>query len=100
MIKIELELTDIEYDALLDAYLPQLQGKLGESGSPLARLLAGGAPASLARAALSRAPQSAKDKLAAELLNANAEKLKGELTRFAAENGIRGRIAAFRARAE
>ena len=48
MVKLELELTDIDYDTLLQEYLPRIKDKLEKSGSPLAGMLSGGMGLSLA----------------------------------------------------
>ena len=84
MIKLELELTDIDYDALL----PLIRERLEKTGNPMAGMLAGG---------FSMIPDSMKDRLAAEMLNANAERLTGQLESRAAQNGIKGKVCNFRA---
>ena len=88
MVKLELELTDIDYDALLKDYLPRIKDKLEQSGSPLAGMLTGG----MAGTMLQLAPTSMKDRLAAEMLNMNAAKLEQQLTEMAARNGINGHV--------
>ena len=95
MVKLELELTDIDYDYLIREYLPQVQERLQQSGSPLGSLLSGG----FAGGMLNLMPNSMKDKLAAELINANAARLTEELEGIAARNGIPGRVRNFRASA-
>jgi hypothetical protein len=88
MVKLELELADIDYDALLRDYLPRIRDKLEQSGSPLAGMLSGG----MAGTMLQLAPTSLKDRLAAEMLNMNASKLEQQLTEMAARNGINGKV--------
>lgn len=95
MVKLELELTDIDYDALLQDYLPKIKDKLEQSGSPLAGMLGGG----MASTMLQLAPTSMKDKLAAEMLNLNASKLEQQLTEMAARNGISGKVQNLKAKA-
>ena len=95
MVKLELELTDIDYDYLIREYLPKVQEKLQQNGSPLASMLSGGFAGSM----LNLMPNSMKDKLAAELINANAARLTEELEDIAARNGIPGRVRNFRASA-
>lgn len=87
MIKLELELADIDYDALL----PMIRERLEKSGSPMASLVSGG---------FGMIPDSMKDRLAAEMLNANAWKLTDQLEKLAAQNGIKGKVRNFRASAE
>ena len=95
MVKLELELTDIDYDALLRDYLPKIKDKLEQSGSPLAGMLTGG----MASTMLQLAPASMKDRLAAEMLNMNAAKLEQQLTEMAARNGINGKVRNLKATA-
>ena len=61
MVKLELELSDIDYDQLLNTFLPKMQEKLGPN-SALSSLLGGGLAGSL----MSMAGNSTKDKLAAD----------------------------------
>ena len=75
MVKLELELTDIDYDCLIREYLPKVREKLQQGGSPLSMLLSGGMVETL----LLRSPDSVKDKLAAELINLNAPRLEEQL---------------------
>ena len=95
MVKLELELTDIDYDALLRDYLPRIKDRLEQGGSPLAGMLSGG----MASTMLQMAPTSMKDKLAAEMLNMNAGKLEQQLTEMAARNGISGKVRNLKATA-
>lgn len=89
MVKLELELTDIDYAYLIRTYLPRARSKLQESGGPLAMLLGAGG---MAETLLLRAPEEMKDKLAAELINMNAPALKQQLEQLARKNGIPGRV--------
>ena len=95
MVKLELELTDIDYDTLLRDYLPKIKDKLEQSGSPLAGMVSGGMASTL----LQMAPASMKDRLAAEVLNMNAAKLEQQLSEIAARNGLSGKVQNFRATA-
>ena len=95
MVKLELELTDIDYDTFLREYLPKIKDKLEQSGSPLAGMVSGGMAGTL----LQMAPTSMKDKLAAEMLNMNAAKLEQQLSDMAARNGFSGRVQNFKATA-
>ena len=88
MVKLELELTDIDYEKLVRDYLPLVKDKLEAKGSPLASLASGGMATNL----LLRSPAGMKDKLAAELINAAAPKLTAELEKMAAQRGISARV--------
>lgn len=97
MIHIDITLDDIDFDSLIDQYLPQLMEKLSNSDNSVSRLLSGGMPESLAKAALHKLPQDKKEHIAAELINRNSDKLKFKTESFARENGIGvkiGRIVA------
>lgn len=97
MVKLELELTDIDYAYLIRTYLPKVRDRLQESGGPLAGLLRAGG---MAETLLLRAPEEMKDKLAAELLNMNAPALEQQLEQLARENGIPGRVRGLHASAK
>lgn len=99
MIKIEIEVSDVDYDGLLDRYLPQLMEQLRRTGGPLGPLLSGGGE-SLARTVLRKASPSTRDRLAAELINTNAARLSGELEALASRQGVAIRIAGLQAREE
>ena len=51
MVKLEIELSDIDYDQMLNTLLPKVQEKLGDN-SPLSSLLGGGLAGSLFSLAL------------------------------------------------
>lgn len=95
MIKLELELHDVDYDALIRNYLPRVREMLEKTGSPLASTLSG----PFAETLLLRSPDSVKEKLCAELLNANSAALERRLEELAAQNGLRGTVKNVRAEA-
>ena len=68
MVKLELELTEIDYDYLIKEFLPKIADKLQASGNPLAGLLSGGMAGTL----IQMAPNSMKDKVVLILLGGNA----------------------------
>lgn len=97
MIHLDITLEEIDFDSLIDLYLPLIMDKLRESDSSVSRLLSGGMPTSLAKAALHKLPQETKERIAAELINRNASKLKQKAENYARENGVAvkiGRISA------
>lgn len=93
MIKLELELTEIDYDALIRTYLPQVRDKL-PAGDPLSGLLGSGG---MGETLLLRAPASMKEKMAVELINRNAPTLERQLEDLARRSGIPGKISGLRA---
>lgn len=95
MVKLELEITDIDYETLARDYLPRVQEKLQQSGSPLSGMLGGG----FAGGMLQLMPESMKDRLAAELINANAARLAGQMEEMARRNGVPGTVRNLKATA-
>lgn len=88
MIKLELEVDDLDYDVLIEKYLPQLAEGLRKTNNPVGMLLSGGMPASLAKKILAGLPPEKKDALAASLLNAN----RGQIIRFVEETAEKQEI--------
>ena len=84
MIKLEMELSDIDYEVLVKEILPKV-----------APLLSGGMAANV----LLRASDSVRDRMAAEILNAAAPRLTGTLEKLAADNGIPCKVQGLRATA-
>lgn len=78
MIKLEMELSDIDYEVLVKEILPKVADRLKQNGSPLAPLLSGGMAANV----LLRASDSVRDRMAAEILNAAAPRLTGTLEKL------------------
>ena len=94
MVKLEIVLSDIDYDRLLNTFMPQMKEKLGEN-SPLSSLLSGGLAGSL----LSMAGNSTKDRLAAEVINRNSDMLGRKMEEMAERSGIPGKVKSLRATA-
>ena len=92
MIRIEMTIDELDYDSLLDQYLPVIAEKLRETGNPVGMLLSNGMPASMAKSIVAGLPQSTKDKLAADLLNANARQLCRSVEEAAAGKGVHVRV--------
>lgn len=88
MIKLELEVDDVDYDALIENYLPQLSESLRKTNNPVGMLLSNGMPASLAKKILGGLSPEKKDALAASLLNAN----RGKITRFVEDSAAKQNV--------
>ena len=99
MIKLEIEIDDIDYSALAEQLLPLLGDRLRGDGTPFASLLGSGAAGPMAKALLSRTPKATKDRLAAELIEKNSGRLRDTLERAAADKGVDLRIGRIRAAA-
>ena len=95
MIKLEMELSDIDYEVLVKEILPKVADRLRQNGSPLAPLLSGNMAANI----LLHASDSVRDRMAAEILNAAAPRLSGTLEKLAADNGVPCKVLGLRASA-
>ena len=100
MIRIEMTIDELDYDSLLDQYLPVIAEKLRETGNPVGMLLSNGMPASMAKSIVAGLPQSARDKLAVDLLNANGARLGQKVEELAAGKGVHVRVSAVHAEAK
>lgn len=93
MIKLEMELSDIDYEVLVKEILPKVADRLQQKGSPIAGVVSGGMASNL----VLHAPNSVRDRAAAEIINAAAPRLTDELERVAAKNGIPCKVSNLRA---
>jgi hypothetical protein len=98
MIKLEIDISDIDYDGLIEQFLPVMLEKLRQSDSPASRLVASGMPAPMAKLLLKKLPPATKDQLTAELLNSNKDAITQYLKDIAGQNNIRLNIDDIRAR--
>ncbi len=100
MLKLELELTDLNYDVMLEQLLPRLTEQLRNSGNPVGMLLTSGMGSGMAKKIIAGLSQEQKDKLLADMLNANSAALIAKAEGFAAQNGIQGRVVSIKASAK
>jgi glutamate-1-semialdehyde aminotransferase len=98
MIKLELELSDLDFDALIDAYLPQIADQLQKAGHPIGAMLANGMPANMAKGMLQALSQEKKEQLAVSLLNSNKNKMIAAIENGSNQKGIKMHINRFDAR--
>lgn len=92
MIKLELELSEVDYNALLDL-LPMMGDQLRRSGNPLGMLLSNGMSGGMAKKLLATVPQNQKDALVCDLINGNSERIKKKAEQSADQRGIRVKIS-------
>lgn len=90
--KIEIEVDHIDYDNLVDRFLPVITDNLRASKNPVALLISNGMPAALAKTVLKGLSREKKDELVAEIINANSDKIKGAVTELAASNKVKLRV--------
>ena len=95
--KLEIDISDIDYDGLIDQFLPVMLEKLRQSDNPASKLIAGGLPAPVAKIMLKKLPLATKEQLTAELLNTNKEAISQFLKDTASQNNIRLTIGDIRA---
>ena len=88
MIKLEMDIDNLNYDDLMEQYLPVMAEKLRESGNPVAMLISNGMPANMAKKIVNGLSQDKKDALAADLLNTYSKKLIDAATAYAVRNGV------------
>lgn len=96
MIRLELELTDLDFDALVELFLPQLSEKLKAEGNPVGILM----NPTMVKTMLRTMSQEKKEKLAADLINGNSERIIRMFEESAAKRGIRFTIQGAKAKAE
>lgn len=89
MIHIELTVDDLDYDMLIDRFLPIITEKLQQSNNPVAMLISNGMPVSMAKSIVKQLPQDKKDQLAADLINQFSNKIECGAEKAASQNGIR-----------
>lgn len=100
MIRLEIELDEVDFNALIDRYLPVIGEHLRGSGNPLGALLSNPASASMAKGLLRSLSREKQEQLAAALINDNKDKLTAALENLAAEQGVRAQVRALHAAQE
>ena len=71
MITLQVQLDDLDYDMLVERFLPALTEQLRASGNPVGMLLSNGMSAELAKRIVKGLSREQKDRLAADLINGN-----------------------------
>ncbi|MGE4484453.1 MAG: hypothetical protein AB7C97_04960 [Oscillospiraceae bacterium] len=88
MIRIEMEVEELDYNTLIDQYLPVMVEKLRQTNNPVAMLLSNGMPAAMAKSILKSLPQEKKDELTADLINSYNTKIAEKAEDFAKQQNI------------
>ncbi len=97
MIRLTIELEDVDFDVLIEHYLPVIGEHLRSSGNPLGTLLSNSASASVAKGMLRALSPEKKERLAADLINGNRQRFISSLEELAASHGYQGRIRSLQA---
>lgn len=100
MIRLTIELEDVDFDVLIEHYLPVIGEHLRSSGNPLGALLSNGASASVAKGMLRALSPEKKEQLAADLINGNRQQLISSLEKMAASQGFQARVRSLQATQE
>ena len=95
--KITLELTEIDYGALAEQFLPLVRDKLAEKDGTIAGLLAkvAGMPPNIVGRMVDILPQESKDEIAVMLVNKSKDKIISMITKYAKKNGVSFEIMQF-----
>ncbi len=88
MVKLEIELEELDYNMLIDNFLPQLSQHLRASGNPIGMLLSNGMGSTMAKGVLRTLSQEQKDQLTCDILNSNKEKLISSLEEGLEQKGF------------
>lgn len=97
MITLQVQLDDLDYDMLVERFLPALTEQLRASGNPVGMLLSNGMSAELAKRVVKGLSREQKDRLAADLINGNQEKIRGSIEQAAAQKGVSLKVTAVQA---
>ena len=73
MIRLEMELDDMDLDTLIEDYLPYMGDQLRASGNPIGMLLSSGVSSTIAKGILHSLSQEQKNKLAVDFINGNQQ---------------------------
>ena len=99
MIKLELDLQDVDFDALAQRFLPQVAEKLGQAGGALG-VLGRNMPESMVLGIVKRMSPAAKERMAVELIQSQKGLIAERLAAAAQSQGIRLTITGIAARTE
>lgn len=97
MIKLELEVSELDYEALVDSLLPLMGDHLRSSGNPVGMLLSNGMSGGMAKRILRGMPKEQVEGLVADTINANSAKLSRKAEQIAAQQNVHVKVGAVRA---
>ena len=99
MLKLTVDVTDLDYDALVEHFLPQLIESYSQQNPTLGRLLSGGSglAAGAIKSIVSHMSEDKKEAMAADLLTKNGGLLTDKLEGVLLENGIKVNVSGFHA---
>lgn len=97
MIKLEIMIDEVEYDAILKRFWPVISEKMKDSSHPAAKMIGSGLPPAMVQGFVAALPQSKKDKFAADFINSHEKDVVDKLEDLAKNAGIGVDIASIRA---
>ncbi len=92
MLQLQLTLDDLDFDALVEQFLPQLTDQFRASGNPIGMLLSNGMTAGMAKNVLHTLSPEKKEQLLADMINANQSKISAKIEKTARNNGVYVRV--------
>lgn len=100
MLKLELEISEMDYESLLTALLPMMKDRMRNSGNPLGMLLSNGMPTSMAKKVISSVPPAQLDALIADTINANGPRAMAKIEEKAKEHQVNVKLSSIHAEAK
>jgi hypothetical protein len=97
MLRLELELNELDYSALAEVLLPLMAEELRQQGNPIAGLLS--ASPEMTKKLLSRLSQGQLDNLAAQAINKNSALMARRAEELGKEQGVGVRVVSVKAKA-
>ena len=95
--KITLDISNVDYDALADVLLPMLEEQMGDNVWFPAALTSGGKATQAAKSMLRRLPQQRKDAILANYINRSRDKIAALLMDAARTKGLNLAVSNVRA---
>lgn len=95
--KINLEINDIDYGALIEIFLPMIHDKLSSADGMVAKLLGkvAGTPPEAAAKIVDMLPQDSKDDIAVYLINSKKDVIISAVQEYAGNKGVSFNIGEF-----
>ena len=88
MIRLEVKISNIDYDTLIEKYLPVFIESFQASNAPISMLVQNGLSDSFIKNIITKLNYDQKNKLTAELINSNSAKISEMLVEVAEKNNI------------
>lgn len=100
MLKLEIEINEVDYPSLITALLPYLGEHLRSGGNPLGMLLSNGMSTGMAKNLISKIPPAQLDALIADTINANGGRMSLKAEEIARQRQINIKVSSVHAEAK